>query len=91
MLTVLSILALGISIGYLIRNREKEVKYLAPITSASVYILLFLLGVSVGNNKTVICSLSSLGLKAMALTLGGILGSVFVSMIVYRFFFKGEK
>ncbi|MBN1620410.1 LysO family transporter [candidate division WOR-3 bacterium] len=91
MLTVLALLALGISIGYLIKNREKICKCFPPLVIFAVYILLFLLGASVGGNKTVICNLYSLGLKALILTLGGISGSVFVSMIVYKLFFKGNK
>jgi len=53
--------------------------------------LLFLLGISVGTNETVIINLDTLGVQALLLTFGGVTGSVLLSFFTYNFFFKRKK
>jgi len=89
MFTVITIMFLGVGIGYVFRN----VAFLHKISlsiSGTIFLLLFLLGISVGSNKTIIQNLSSLGMEAFLLAFAGTLGSVLAAWGVYRIFFKGE-
>ena len=87
---VLLCLVSGILTGYLIKNRKSTV-VLERITSGTVLVLLFILGMTVVSNKTVLQNLSGVGLKALVLTFGGILGSITLSFAVYRIFFKDDR
>lgn len=88
MLTVVGIMAAGMVVGYLIRNYKKWVKLNDRLTMWAIYLLLFLLGISIGSNKTIINNLGNLGLTALLITVFSILGSVLVAWVGYRIFFK---
>ena len=88
MYIVLGLMALGIIIGLAIQNKEKLVRAVDPMINVSIYGLLFLLGISVGVNKTIINNLDTLGVQALILTLGAVLGSVVLALFTYKFFFK---
>jgi hypothetical protein len=53
--------------------------------------LLFLLGVAIGANEVIVKNLPVLGLKALLITLGGIIGSVMLSWIAYHLWFKPKN
>jgi uncharacterized membrane protein YbjE (DUF340 family) len=88
MLTILSFLILGIGIGFIGRRWAAVLALADKVTNGAVYLLLFLLGVSVGLNKTVMSGLVNLGLQALLLSSGAVLGSVLASMLVYNYFFR---
>lgn len=88
MLTVVAIMAFGIAIGYLIRNFKALVKIADRLTMWSIYLLLFLLGISIGANEVIMKNLHFLGLKSLAITLGGIVGSVLLAWLAYYLWFK---
>ncbi len=91
MLTVILIMSSGMFLGYFFRKKEKLVKFSEPVITVSIFALLFLLGVSVGTNETILENLDMIGVKAVALTLGGVAGSVILSFFVYRSYFRNEK
>jgi len=84
-------MVLGMGIGLFIGNRPKIIKIVGILTSFAIFLLLFLLGIGVGTNDKIINNLHSIGLQALILTLGAILGSLICSYFVYKFFFKTEK
>ncbi|MBN2514948.1 MAG: LysO family transporter [Deltaproteobacteria bacterium] len=88
MIVILTVLTGGIILGFLMRNHEMMIRIADRIMSWSIYLLLFLLGISVGVNETIIRNIHTIGVRALVLTAGGILGSVIVSYIVSRFFFR---
>ncbi len=90
MLYVLLSLASGSVIGFLIRNRTKASRGFGKATTGIIFLLLFILGLTVGSNESLFKNISTVGLKALILTLGGIFGSVGLSFVVYRRFF-GEN
>jgi uncharacterized membrane protein YbjE (DUF340 family) len=87
-MVILSFLIIGLLLGILLRRRKVLLKYSAKISGWSVYLLLFLLGIEVGTNDTIMHNLGSLGAQAIILTIGGISGSIVLSFIVYRYMFK---
>lgn len=91
MFTVIGFMLGGLLFGYLLRN-QAVVSYVGRLISVAIFILLFLLGVSVGANKEVVGSFTTIGLDAFLLAVGGVLGSVCAAWLVARYVFKeGRK
>ena len=80
MFTVIGIMFCGIAVGYFFRKVEWLQKIGKPI-SYTILLLLFLLGISVGANESIVNNLTTLGGQAL-------LGSVLAAWGVYHFFFK---
>lgn len=75
-------------VGYLFRERQNLAKHLDIIVNWAIFLLLFLLGVSVGTNKTILNNIDSILLTVIILTLGAVLGSVIIAYFTYKLFFK---
>ena len=73
MFVVISIMFGGIAVGYLLRRVELLQKIGKPI-SYTIFLLLFLLGITVGSNREIINNLSSLGGQALAISASATLG-----------------
>lgn len=80
----------GAGIGYLLRNAGLHSR-IGKAVSATIYIMLFFLGVKIGTNQEIIRNLSGIGLQALLLAVAGITGSILFSVIVYKVFFKGDR
>ena len=88
MIIGISLLVIGIFIGYLIRKRKKLIAASARLTDAAIFLLLFFLGVSVGMDKEVVTNFRNIGLQAFLITVLATLGSVLVTYLFYRLFFR---
>ena len=84
-------MTLGIVFGYFIRNKSKFIKTNDKLIMWAIYLLLFVLGVTIGANQIIMTNLPTLGLKALAITLGGVLGSVLLAWFTYIRFFKAKE
>lgn len=91
MITVLALMVAGILIGMFVNKISDWIKYIDKIISVTIYALLFLLGISVGLNDKIMSNLDSIGLDALIISAGAIMGSVLVSWGVYHFFFKNHS
>lgn len=60
------------------------------LISLAIYVLLLLLGISVGLNNTIVQNIGTLGYQALVITLGAVIGSVLFSWLVFRIFFASE-
>ena len=90
MLKVITIMFIGIGIGYLFRN-IKLIQKSSKLISFVIFALLFLLGIAVGANDTIINNLSKLGGEAILIALLGTLGSVLGALVISRFILKQKK
>ncbi len=81
MLLIIAILFTGIGTGYLLRR--KKLSFISTAITVCIWLLLFLLGIEVGNNETLINSLSQLGTEALILTLGAVAGSIVLSWLLW--------
>ncbi len=91
MFEVIACLIAGILVGFLLRDKEKLISLSDQTSVYAIYLLLFLLGLSAGGNKIVLSSFARLGWMAFVLTAGSIVGSVLLSWVVYRRFFRIRK
>ena len=80
----------GVLIGYILRNIRAIPALVSKINIYIIFLLLFVMGLSVGINPQVIQGLGTLGLLGIAISVVSIAGSVFLSWIVYRHLFKKE-
>jgi uncharacterized membrane protein YbjE (DUF340 family) len=91
MLTVIFIMTSGMVAGYFLRNIKWISKPVSVIITWAIYLLLFLLGISVGTNDTIISNIGKIGTQALLLTTGAVAGSIFVSWLTYRYFFRKHE
>lgn len=88
MFKILGILLLGAIIGRFLRDFSKTQVAINKMVMIVIFLLLFLLGVSIGKNDLILDNLTTLGMQAWWLTLGGVLGSIILAKIVYVKFYK---
>lgn len=91
MVTVLLIMFAGMIFGYIFRNKDKVIKPAEPLLTYSIYLLLLLIGISVGLNKMVVEKLDTIGIQSLVLSFSGILGSCIASYFCYIIFFKNKE
>ena len=91
MFTVVIIMAAGMLTGFLLRKRKKLISSSEKLVMWAIYLLLFLLGVAIGVNDQILERFAELGFQALAITLGGIAGSIFMGWIVFSVFFRDKK
>ena len=91
MLTVIYIMVAGIVLGYFLRSKRKLAAINDRLITYAIYLLLLLLGISIGSNKTIVANLPLLGVKALIVTLGAVLGSITLALVTYNLFFKEKK
>jgi len=91
MITVVAIMTAGIVLGYFLKNRTELIKINDKLVTWAIYLLLFILGVGIGANEVIMKSLPTLGLKALAITVGGVIGSIFLAWVTYIKFFKRKE
>jgi uncharacterized membrane protein YbjE (DUF340 family) len=89
MFTVIGLMCLGIGVGYLLRGRNLH--FLQRVITALIWVLLFLLGIEVGSNETIVRSLGTLGAEAVILALGGLLGSVLAACALWKYLSRAKK
>lgn len=73
MFIIIGIMLTGMLTGYLLRN--KRLTWIQKVITFLIWALLFLLGIDVGGNETIIRGLHTLGLEAVAITLAAVAGS----------------
>ena len=91
MTTVLILMTLGILLGIVIGKLPKLLKVIDRLITYAIYLLLFLLGVSVGINDKIIENLDDIGVKALLVTLGAVAGSVLLLWILYKTAFISKQ
>lgn len=86
MINVVIIMSIGITIGVILNKKIHFIATVEKLATYSTWLLLFLLGISIGSNQVIIRNIGTLGIEAFILSFGAISGSVLLSFILYRFF-----
>lgn len=89
MLIVFGMLLSGVLVGYIMRRIDK-ITFIGKIILLFIFLLLFSLGISVGKNEMILNNLSSIGVQALIITAGAVAGSIAMTTIIYKKFFKEE-
>lgn len=86
MFIVVGIMLTGILIGYLARS--KKLGWIPKAITFLIWVLLFLLGLEVGNNESIIRGLHTLGIEAAVITIGAVVGSTLLAWALWAFVMK---
>ena len=81
MFIVISFMFTGIAFGYIFR--KWKFRFIHKFILKLIWLLLFLLGLEVGANETVVNQFGSLGFDAFLLASGGTLGSVVFAWLLW--------
>lgn len=73
MFTVIGIMLAGMGIGYF--SRHQSLSWINKAITALIWLLLFLLGIEVGQHEELVRSLPSLGMEAFSIAIVCVLGS----------------
>ncbi len=90
MLIVLGLMLSGIFAGYFLRGK-KVARWTGKAISLAIFVLLFLLGVSVGVNPQIMDNLTTLGIEAIIITIGALSGSLLSAWAIYKFLFAAKE
>lgn len=74
----------GIPLGYALRNRQKAVHWANRALSGIIYVLLFLMGVSLGGNTDLLARVSELGLRGLLIGLCCAAGSALAAVLLHK-------
>lgn len=88
---ILLVFCLGLALGIVIKNRVKIQKAVGILIEWSVYVLLFLLGIAVGLNRTLIENMGTIGFYGILISITGIVFSIAIGGWVYIQFFKKKN
>ena len=73
MFIIIGIMLTGILTGYLLRN--KRLSWIHRAITLLIWTLLFLLGIDVGRNESIVRGLHTLGVEALIITVAAVIGS----------------
>lgn len=90
MFNILGIMFCGVGLGFLLRRKHAVKREANRLIMPVIFVLLFAMGISVGANKDVMQNLSTLGIEALIITVGAVVGSLVAAKVVYNVFFKNR-
>jgi len=88
MFKVLALMILGIGVGYIFRKRN--LSFISKVITVLIWILLFVLGLEVGSNPQIVSNLGKLGLDALIITVGALMGSIILAALLWKFVNKSK-
>ncbi len=84
MLFVTTILAAGVVLGFVFKNRRRFIDITERAAPWTVYVLLLFLGIAVGTNETVAGGFMKIGIQASVISAGGVVGSICLAVPLHR-------
>jgi len=89
---ILGLLLAGIVTGFLLSRIWPVNRFGDHVVRYLIFILLFLMGITVGMNREIINNISEIGVYSLFITLLSISGSIILAKIAFKFLFrKNEK
>ena len=88
MIAILLVLSAGILLGLLLVKQTRVHQLNTHLLNGAIYLLLFLLGISVGSNREIIQNLGKIGYEAILIAVASIAGSVLLSGVLFKLLFK---
>ena len=89
MFSIIATMLTGITLGYLFRHQE-ILQNTEKTISLTIFLLLFIMGITIGSNDELIQNLGSFGWQAAIIAFSATCGSILASWLVMRFFFKKD-
>ncbi|MFV0421220.1 LysO family transporter [Oleidesulfovibrio sp.] len=89
MLTAVAFIALGIPIGFALRKNRAVVHAVDKLTMWAIYLLLFLLGISLGTDDNIVSQAGNIGIKAFLISAACVAGSALAAWLLGKVILKG--
>ncbi|MEA4980500.1 MAG: LysO family transporter [Petrimonas sp.] len=89
MVLIIALMLSGILFGYLFK--KKKITWISRVITLLIWVLLFLLGIDVGSNQAIMSGLHTIGLEALVITVGAVLGSVVGARLLWKWINKDLK
>lgn len=89
MFIVIGFMLSGIVLGFLFRNTK--INWIQKLITFFIWLLLLLLGVEAGSNKSVVDGLGSIGLEALIITGAAMLGSCLLALGLWKFLNRDKR
>lgn len=83
MFVIIGIMLAGVLLGFLLRRQK--LSSIHKVITALIWVLLFLLGIDVGSNESIMKGLHTIGVEAGVITLGAVLGSAVLAWALWHF------
>lgn len=91
MIEILLLIFGGMTLGYLVRHKKQVIRITERLTIWSIFLLLFLMGLSIGRDPVIVGSLPSLGFNALLISLAGVAGSLMLALMLWKYFFSKKQ
>lgn len=88
MIEILLLIFGGMVFGYLVQSKKQIIRVTERLIIWSIFLLLFLMGLSIGRDPLIVGSLPSLGLNALLISIAGTVGSLSLALLLWKFFFS---
>lgn len=85
---VVLMLGSGALLGFVLRNKRRVSWATERLTTWTVWLLLFMMGISVGSNHTLLSNLLNIGINAIVISVASIAGSIAAGWVLYRYLFQ---
>ncbi len=85
---VILVFVIGFILGSFLLKKAKIFKISSIATDWSLYLLLLVLGITIGANDKIVCNFFSIGLKSFLFAIASILGSIVFILPLYLIFKK---
>ena len=90
MFSIISTMLAGVVIGHFLHS-GKLLGRIEKSTSLTIFVLLFVLGLSIGSNRVIVENLGRFGWQAAILATLSLSGSILAARIVFQLFFKKRE
>ncbi|HFD04817.1 MAG TPA: DUF340 domain-containing protein [Firmicutes bacterium] len=83
-MAVIVILSVGVVIGLFLNRYDAVLRVANWLTQIVIFILLFVLGYSIGQNHAIFRNIETIGIKSFFFSLGTILGSILFVKLIWK-------
>ena len=90
MFSIILIIVCGVVAGFGLR-RWRKLQYINHTISFTIWCMLFVLGVSVGQNRSIVNNLWSYGAQALLISVASMLGSAIGAWLLYKFVLNNKS
>lgn len=89
MFSIIATMMTGISLGYLFRHKS-ILQNTEKTISITIFLLLFIMGVTIGSNDELISNIGNFGWQAAIISVSATCGSILAAWLVMKFFFHKD-
>ncbi|MGM9735446.1 MAG: LysO family transporter [Candidatus Cryptobacteroides sp.] len=82
MFSVIAIMFAGVLLGWLLKGKD-FLKHIPTGTMVTIVLLLFVMGVEIGSNRTIVDNILNLGTEALLISMAATLGSILAASGVF--------